>query len=144
MDPESFEPSRRHEAPALRERNWRDLETVLREGGAFDGEGNFVAPYTFNVEPPEGMDPFEVLIVTGSGVALRDRPIRYGALVARLDYSIVKHVNWVSGTSFVEVETEEGATGFVHQDYVRALVDYRAYFARRDGDWKMITFVAGD
>ena len=71
VPPEDFAPANRHEAPALRERNWADLETVLRMGGRFDGDGRFIAPYPFTFDLPGGMDPFEALFVTGTGVALR-------------------------------------------------------------------------
>lgn len=144
VDPAGFPEGQRHEAPALRERNWADLETVLRMGGVFDGEGRFVAPYTWSFEPPDGMDPFEVMFVTGTGVAMRDRPIRYGALTARLDHDVVRLIDWVSGTPYVRVVRADDTNGYVHSDYLRALVDYRAFFERRDGDWKMITFIAGD
>ena len=144
VDPETFAPEYRHEAPAMRERNWTDLETVLRMGGVFNGEGDFVAPYTFAVDPPPDWDVFEVMIVTGSGVALRKRPIKYSEVVGRLDYDIVRHLHWVSGTSFVEIARGDGSTGFVHRDYLRSLVDYRAIFRKVDGAWKMTTFIAGD
>ena len=144
VDPQTFPEGQRHEAPALRQRNWADLETVLRMGGVFDGEGRFEAPYTWSFQPPDGMDPFEVMFVTGTGVAMRDRPIRYGAVTAWLDHEVVRHLDWVSGTPYVEVARGDGSTGFVHSEYLRALVDYRAFFEKRDGEWKMVTFIAGD
>ncbi|MEQ9258350.1 MAG: hypothetical protein RIG84_04560 [Roseovarius sp.] len=144
VDPESFEPARRHEAPAMRERNWADLETVLRMGGRFDGAERFIAPYTFGAEMPEGVDPFEVMYVTGSGVALRDRPIRFADVVGRLDHDVVRQVDWVSGTAYVEVALADGTQGFVHGEYLRAPVDYRAIFERREGAWKLVAFVAGE
>jgi hypothetical protein len=144
VDPEDFSPERRFEAPALRERNWADLETVLRMGGVFDGDARFIAPYTFAVTPPEGMDPFEVLFVTGSGVALRERPIRFGGALGWLDHDIVRQLDWVAGTPYVQVETGSGTKGFVHRDYLRALMDYRAIFERREGAWKLVAFIAGD
>ena len=144
VDPDQFSAERRFEAPALRERNWAEFETVLRMGGVFDGDGRFIAPYTFAVTPPEGMDPFEVLFVTGSGVALRDRPIRFGAALGWLDHDILRQLDWVAGTPYVQVETASGTKGFVHRDYLRALLDYRAIFERREGAWKLVAFIAGD
>ena len=103
-----------------------------------------MAPYTWAFQPPDGMDPFEVMFVTGTGVAMRDRPIRYGEVVAWLDHDVVRHLDWVSGTPYVQVARADDTRGFVHRDYLRALVDYRAYFEKREGEWKMITFIAGD
>ncbi|MEQ9673450.1 MAG: hypothetical protein RLO10_03215, partial [Roseovarius indicus] len=65
VDPKTFPEGQRHEAPALRQRNWADLETVLRMGGVFDSDGRFVAPYTWSFQTPDDMDPFEVMFVTG-------------------------------------------------------------------------------
>jgi hypothetical protein len=144
VDPNDFGADQKYEAPAMRERNWADLETVLRMGGVFNEQGDFVAPYTWAAEHPEEADPFEVMFVTGSGVALRERPIRFGDVLGRLDYDVVTFRNWVSGTSFVEIEKADGVVGFVHRDFVRFLVDYRAFFSKTDGNWKMTRFIAGD
>lgn len=144
VPPEDFAPENRHEAPALRERNWADLETVLRMGGRFDEAGRFIAPYPFTFDLPEGMDPFEALFVTGTGVALRARPIRYGKVLGRLDHEVVRHRDWVSGTRYVGVARGDGTEGYVHEDYIRAYLDYRAIFEEVDGDWRMTTFIAGD
>ncbi|MEO0772953.1 MAG: hypothetical protein AAFZ04_07205 [Pseudomonadota bacterium] len=144
VDPEDFAPEQQHEAPALRERNWAELETVLRLGGMFREDGTFVAPYTFAADQPEDLDPFEVVFITGDGVALRDRPIRFGDVVTRLNYDVVKFRNWMTGTQFVEIEMADGTGGFVHRDFARFLLDYRAIFAKRDGAWVMTHFIAGD
>lgn len=144
VSPESFPENRRFEAPAMRERNWADLETVLRMGGVFGSDGRFAAPYTWAFQPPGDIDPFEVMFVTGTGVAMRARPIRFAGVLAWLDHEVVRLLNWVSGTSYVEIERGDGTRGFVHRDYLRALVDYRAIFEKRDGTWKMVSFIAGD
>lgn len=144
VDPEEFSPEQKHEAPALRERNWADIETVLRLGGQFNAEGEFIAPYTWAADHPEDMDPYEVLFITGSGVALRDRPIRYGNVVTRMSYDVVTFKNWVTGTQFIELEMADGTAGFVHRDFARFLLDHRAIFAKQDGTWKMTHFIAGD
>ena len=52
--------------------------------------------------------------------------------------------NWVTGTQFVELEMADGTKGFVHRDFARFLLDYRAIFAKVDGSWTMTHFIAGD
>ena len=143
VDAEHFAPEQKHEAPAMRERNWAELETLLRLGGVFTEDGTFVAPYTWLADYPSDMDPFEVLFITGDGVALRDRPIRFGEVVARLNYDVVTFRNWVTGTQFFEVEMANGTIGFVDRDFARFLVDYRATFAKQEDTWKMTSLVAG-
>lgn len=143
VDAAAFSPEQQHELPAMRERNWDELETVLRLGGVFEADGTFIAPYTWAAPKPADIDPFDVMFITGDGVALRDRPIRFGSVLTRLNFDVVTFRNWVTGTQFVEVEMADGVTGFVHRDYARFLVDYRAVFAKRDGTWQMTHFIAG-
>ena len=64
--------------------------------------------------------------------------------IREVDHDVVRHLDWVSGTPYVKVARADETEGYVHRDYLRALVDYRAYFEKREGEWKMITFIAGD
>ncbi len=84
------------------------------------------------------------MFVAGTGVGVLGRPIRYGNVTVWLDYDVVSQLDWVSGTPCVKVARADETEGYVHRDYLRALVDYRAYFEKREGEWKMITFIAGD
>jgi len=82
VGPETLSEEYRHLAPEMREEYWAELEAVLRLGGKFQDEGTgFAAPYTFVADLPpsaDQVDAFKLYFVVGSGVALRDRPIRYG------------------------------------------------------------------
>ena len=145
VSPENIAEEYRHEIPRMREAYWADLEHVLRMGGRFKESGTeFHAPYTWTAKVPETYDPFETHFVIGSGVALRARPIRWGRLIARLDHDIVTVLEGGEGTSWRKVRLADGRTGFVHADYLRSQVDYRAMF-RFDGTrWQLVRFIAGD
>ena len=135
----------RHEAPALREAYWAALETTLRLGGAFEQGGTeFIAPYLFTLELPGVDDPFAVYWILGESVPLRNRPIRWAAELARLNWDVVTRVEGGEGSGFYAVETSDGMRGFVDADDARALVDYRAIFSKQSGAWKLIFFLAGD
>ena len=145
VDPETIAEEYRHTAPNLREDYWAAFETVLRMGGRFGEDGNtFSAPYTWTAKVPPGYDPFETYFVTGSGVTLRDRPIRYGKPVGALSHDIVTVLDGGEGTDYRRVRTADGQEGYAHLDYLRSQVDYRAIFVRRDGEWRLERFIAGD
>ena len=145
VDPGSLSQEFQYEEDRLREERWADLEEVLRLGGQFqDGGETFLAPYTWTYELSEGMDAFETFFVIASGVALRDRPIRFGEVIRRLDYDVVQFIDWIDGTGYSKVRLSDGTEGYVFDTYLRAHVDFRAIFRKQDGEWKMTVFIAGD
>ncbi|HEX8368589.1 MAG TPA: SH3 domain-containing protein [Pyrinomonadaceae bacterium] len=136
---------------------WDEFITVLTNGGAFFKRRGapkkqiFQAPYTFT-EFPEDLDAIEHQIIFGNNVNLRSQPETSAPVVAALSYNIVKvdFENSVKDENkedkylWLKVETLGGKKGFVNARYVRSPVDYRAVFEKRNGKWKMVTFVAGD
>jgi hypothetical protein len=136
---------------------WDEFITVLEHGGAFWKRNGapknqiFHAPYTFT-QFPEDLDSIEHQCVFGNNVNLRSKPDASAPVVASLSYDIVK-VDFENSVkdetdedkySWLKVETLGGKKGFVNAKYVRSPVDYRAIFEKRNGRWKLVTFVAGD
>lgn len=127
---------------------WSTLGAILRLGGSFEPGGSFVAPYTFS-HFPDDLDPFESLVVIGSGVALRAEPKPDGALLARLGFEIVRPgqpdgPEAAGAGAWTKVIAANGHLGYVAAHLVRSPLDYRAGFARRDGEWRLVFLVAGD
>jgi hypothetical protein len=133
---------------------WDELLFVLSHGGAFNQEGRskiFAAPYVYS-SFPDNLDPFEYSAIIGTNVRLRAKPDVNAAQVADLSYSIVKvdYQNSVESKpnsgiyTWLKVETLDGKTGFVSEQFVRSSIDYRAGFEKKRGAWKMIFFLAGD
>jgi hypothetical protein len=127
---------------------WAELGTVLRLGGSFDREGRFIAPYVFS-RFPRDLEAMESLVVIGRGVALRAEPKAHGALLARLTYEIVTAAppdgpEVADRKAWVKVIAANGHMGYVAATLIRSPIDYRAGFAKRNGEWRMIFFVAGD
>ncbi len=134
----------KHQATKQREDYWDALETVLRLGGRFASKNEFHAPYTWTVPLKPDDDVFATRFVVGTSVALRQRPSLYGRVLARLSHDIVTVLEGGDGTRFTKIKLASGKTGFVHEDFLRSAVDYRAHFVRHDGTWAMTVFLAGD
>ncbi len=131
---------------------WPKFDWVIRNGGAFTGEGskkrnNFAAPYVYS-NWPEDLDAFENFAITGTDVNLRKAPGTDSEVVGKLSYNIVKIESDLGADGRVpewrRVSTLGGQTGYVHRDYVRSSVDYRAGFEKKRGRWVMTFFLAGD
>lgn len=122
---------------------WREFPRALALGGTFRGE-DFSAPYVFSAWP-DGFDPFECAAIVGHGVRLREGPGPTARTLTTLDYDIVEQVQEAPDTpGWTRVRTALGQQGFVASQFVRSPSDYRARFARRDGQWRLMAFLAGD
>lgn len=121
---------------------WRELAAVLALGGAFEGRDTFVAPYVF-ARWPERYDSFEHVAITGTGVRVRATPSFSARQIATLSHTIVKTGDGESG-EWTAVVLADGRRGYVASSFVRSPIDYRAFFTRQAGRWRLSLFVAGD
>ncbi len=144
LSEDAFSEEYKHLAAKEREAYWNNLEKVLKLGGRFTSKTEFSAPYTWTVPLKPDEDVFATRFVIGRSVALRERPNLESLVLARLAHDIVTVVEGGDGTPFSKVRMVSGKTGFVHEDYLRSAVDYRAHFTIRDGKWEMTRFLAGD
>ncbi|MGB7069859.1 MAG: SH3 domain-containing protein [Pyrinomonadaceae bacterium] len=131
---------------------WGELLAAISNGGYMSNEKDqFSAPYLFE-GLPDNLDPFEHEAIFGKDVRLRAKPDLDSEVVATLSYNVVrvdnensvKKENSDSEFSWLKVETLGGLKGFVKAEFVRSSIDYRALFAKQDGEWKMDVFIAGD
>lgn len=146
-DPATYFDEYRYRAAADRVQYWTELERVLRLGGRFEGDGadrSFMAPYSWGANIADDLDPYTTAFITGDGVALRARPIRYAEVLIRLRHDVVSIVEGGDGTPYRKVRLADGTEGYVYQEYVQSLVGYRARFEQVDGRWQMTIFIAGD
>ena len=122
---------------------WAELEATLSLGCMRSEDGELVAP-SLVVQLDDQDDPFSALIAVRSGAVLRARPDDGADTVATLDWDVL---TWRSGEApegWVPATLSDGRNGWVRRADVRSAVDYRAYFAREDGRWRMTIFIAGD
>lgn len=47
-------------------------------------------------------------------------------------------------STWVHIKLAAGRTGFVDRRFLRSPVDYRVNFAKLDGRWQLVFFLAGD
>jgi hypothetical protein len=123
---------------------WRELATVLSLGGAFLDE-TFVAPYVFS-RWPDRYDAFDHVALVAANVRVRaaardDAPVLTSMSFAILPLAQIKEP---VGKTWTAVRLPDGRNGFVASPLARSPIAYRAIFARRDGRWQLVTFVAGD
>jgi len=131
---------------------WPKFLAVMKNGGSFTGEGAkkmsmFAAPYIYS-SWPDDLDAFDYFAITGTDVNLRKEGRADGEIVGKLSHNIVKIESDVGSDGktpeWRRVTTLGGMTGYVHRDFVRSSVDYRAGFEKKRGRWVMTFFLAGD
>ena len=125
-------------------RLWDELGTVLALGGAFHDADTFVAPYVF-ARWPEEVDAFAHLAVVGARVNVRASAHASAAVVDAVSFEILPVATPRAPVNEAWVAVQlRGRIGYVAAAYTRSPVDYRAIFSKRDGSWRLVTFVAGD
>ncbi len=124
---------------------WSELAAVLALGGRFGGDGTFIAPYTFTDSPDE-VDPFEALIVINAGAPARAAADPQAEALAVLSFDVVRR-EWdppATPDGWTAIRLADDRLAYVRSSSVRSPIDYRAFFERRDGRWRMTIFIAGD
>lgn len=127
---------------------WETLETTLRLGCMVE-DGGRISP-SFYVQAGEEADLFDTFLAVVPGAPLRASPSTDGEVVARLDWDVLTLVYDEDGSGTGEqegwypVRLADGRSGFVEAAHARSLVDYRAFFERVGGRWRMTVFIAGD
>ncbi|HSE31218.1 MAG TPA: hypothetical protein VLA93_06545 [Pyrinomonadaceae bacterium] len=51
---------------------------------------------------------------------------------------------WSFPSSYPTTEHRDGQSGYMAEEFIRSPIDYRAGFAKQEGRWVMIFFIAGD
>ena len=136
-------------------RFWQYFKKVLQLGGTFERQESkgFMAPYPFSTWP-EGIDVFEYTTVVGENVRVREAPGLDSKILTALSYDIVGLVpvmeepreETIDGETWpwVGIILPDNSRGYVYGKYLHSGVDYRAYFIRTEGRWKLQSFLAGD
>jgi hypothetical protein len=132
--------------------HWDELVWVLENGGKFEKDGTFMAPYTFSADTGD-LDPFEAGVLVAKA-KVHAEPRETSPVLAELDRSAVKVVDWKNTEKtprpfyrrqdWVQVELAGKRRGWLQAKYVRSAVDFRAGIKKVRGVWKMNVFIAGD
>jgi hypothetical protein len=118
---------------------WDELGAVLALGGVFETPEAFVAPFSFGCG-----EPGEEVVIVGRGVRVRSRPHSAAAVLSSVSFAIlrVSDREWAPG--WRPVQLPDGRQGFIAARFVRSPIDYRAYFTKVNGVWRLTAFIAGD
>jgi hypothetical protein len=138
---------------------WTELMELIELGCAANSQGGLTLPWYFEQQIPVA-DPFGAFVVTGTDVPLRSGPGADAPVLARLDWAAVELAPGgaeAEGMRHVRVVPEPGQgedsaggpgpqppTGYVAEEDLRSIVDYRLTAASRNGKWRIISFLAGD
>lgn len=122
---------------------WKEILAVLELGGNFNAAGEFVAPYIF-ANWPANRDGFDYQAVIVPETDVRATASARGKSVAKVGYEILKLRNVNSPEGWLPVIAPNGKRGFLPSGALRSPIDYRAFFKKEEGEWKMTAFIAGD
>jgi hypothetical protein len=125
---------------------WPELARVLALGGKFIEGGQFQAPYV-TAAWPEEFDAVEHVAIVGENVRVREKPDASSAVIASLSYDVVKMVEssgQVEKGPWSKIKLADGREGYVSDAFLGSGASLRAYFAKKNGAWKMTALVTGD
>lgn len=125
---------------------WKELDAIMALGCAFDEEYEaLLLPWFFDQDLGDA-DPFSTMVTLGDEVPLRERPSRSAKPRARLNWQLV-HVYEVEvddpGYRTVAVIGSD-REGYIEVHKLRSQLDYRVRVEKREGEWRITAFVAGD
>ena len=124
-------------------RIWSEMETILRLGCTMEGRSASI-PSLFDEATEDERDPYTSLLAIEPGGAVHAGPDDASPVVARLDWDVLRLLDWNGAGEWIPVALADGRRGHVRREHVRSPIDYRAAFERRDGTWRMTMFLAGD
>lgn len=124
---------------------WGALIYAL-ENGTWRTDDGYTAPYWFSMPFDGGGDPYTTAFVPARDVVVRARPSREAQAIAAVSYGFVSVREPFSPTGdYLPIRTASGVDGFLHVEFARSLIGYRAGFSKNDaGAWEMRFFLAGD
>ena len=123
---------------------WANLEWVLENGGYFNRDGSFTAPWTFHASA-KGIEGVEAGVLSATRVNIRSAPRSDAPVLATLSFGVLKIIYEQNGPkAWRKVQLPGNKVGFVHRRFIRSVIDYRATFTRVNGRWMISSFVAGD
>ncbi|WP_157083219.1 hypothetical protein [Novosphingobium lentum] len=124
---------------------WAELARIMPLGCAIEGGIVAMPWYFWNL--PDDADAAETMLVVGKAVPLRARAGASAPVIAPLDWAMVtiEPGTFSKTARFTAVRTRAGhLKGFVDSASLRSLLAYRLIAERRNGDWRLTAFVAGD
>lgn len=123
---------------------WGELATILPLGCGMQG-GLATMPWIF-AGVPDSVDPYQGMLVTGTGVPLRKTASATAPEVAKLDWALVEiDPKSDAAAPLAKVSVPgTGLTGYIDAKRLRSLLATRIIAEPRGGTWRITAIVAGD
>ncbi|MFN0118930.1 MAG: SH3 domain-containing protein [Blastocatellia bacterium] len=126
---------------------WKVMTAILALGGSFINPQTFAAPYIHS-KFPDNLDAMDSGVIIGENVRVRQQSSQDSPVIATLSFDIVQVPDWTirnnGATRWIQVKLAGGASGYVSADYIRSPVSWRAFFEKKDGQWRLAMLVSGD
>jgi hypothetical protein len=122
---------------------WPSLEAALSLGCARLENGELVAP-SLVAQLDDQEDASSAVVAIRTGASARARPDETSEAIATLAWDVLRLRSVAVSEGWYPVTLASGREGFVRHADVRGPLDYRAYFRKHRGRWRMTAFVAGD
>jgi hypothetical protein len=123
---------------------WAELDKIIRLGCAGGEEEIVSMPHMFSQEVGTADRAASIALVLGPKVKLRAGPSTATAQKSLLNWEVVTIGDKDPSGKWTKVETGDGKSGYVRNDYLRGFLDYRIGFQRKENGWKIIYFTAGE
>ena len=131
---------------------WSELPKVLFLGSVRvkrEGGEEICAPYVYFKWPPNAPDEANAAVIAREAI-VQARPSVTSAALLTLAHDLVYVTDWEVADEdkngkqiWVAVKTSAG-TGYLPQEQVRSPLEYRACFAKRDGNWRLTGLEVGE
>lgn len=144
---------------------WYKIDRVLSMPGCYtssfsNDKSDYSFPYVFCFQPKGNEDVFEMALITGKDVALRQNPSFNSKTLLNLEYNVVSFVfmpksdgiitkgkNEVNDPEWYLITVQNGKKklkGWVYYKYIYSPVSYRLILGKENDKWLIQAFVAGD
>ena len=126
-------------------RLWAEMAEALRLGCTPDEGPEFIIPAMAQVGDEDTDTDYSLLLVAvRPGAALRAGPSDRSRLIAALRWDVVTIEDRNGEGAWVRVALRDGRRGYVRRALFRSFGGYSAAFQKREGRWRMISFIGGD
>lgn len=129
---------------------WPLLSQLISMGASFSKQENrnsFIFPSIFTMDiPVDTLDVYGTSVVIAKNVNVREKPSKNSKIIAKLSHEVVTF-DYASqqAKDWTYVSTiDKKIKGYVNNEFLWILVDYRMCFVKKDGEWKMTFLLAGD
>ena len=123
---------------------WEELDQIVRLGCVTQGADAVVMPHMFGQDAGTGDAGGGYALVLGPAVNVRADATTSSTSLRKLNWEVVETVAQDPTNKWTKIKSADGKGGYIRNDYLRGLLDYRIGFERKEKGWVVSFFIAGD